>query len=609
MTHRMRGFRRVSLATVSLVALLVTGCYQQETGGDLVDGRNGLPPIPDDAVVFDADKAGETTASRQEPTGIAELDMMEALPGTITNQLLSQQPTFGGQQRTVGALALNSQTAEEAPYAPPPQAGDIDRERYEAFDRNGVMAVSDTPVSTFSIDVDTASYGLMRRYLRDGVLPPQDAIRPEEVINYFSYDYVMPDSEGTPFATSVAVTPTPWNENTQLLHIGIQGYDIVQEERPRSNIVFLLDVSGSMSDPDKLPLLQRAMKLLIGELGADDQVAIVTYAGNAGTVLEPTSGDQHSRIQAAIDALGAGGSTAGAAGIQAAYQLAEQSFIEDGVNRVILATDGDFNVGIADPERLEDFVAEKRESDIYLSVLGFGRGNYNDVMMQKLAQAGNGNAAYIDTLQEARKVLVDEFASTLFTIANDVKIQVEFNPSRVSEYRLIGYETRALRREDFSNDAVDAGDIGSGHTVTAIYEIVQTGTEGGLLEPLRYQDPAAESADPNAEFAFIRIRYKEPGEDTSQLIEQAVDNSFVHEDFAASPQYARFATAVAAMAQKLNGTTYLDTFSYDEIANIAAAARGDDPFGYRNEFLQLVRLADSADALPPQGGFEASWLK
>jgi Ca-activated chloride channel family protein len=474
---------------------------------------------------------------------------------------------------------------------------------------NGVTAVADQPVSTFSVDVDTASYGLMRRYLNDGVMPPQDAIRPEEVINYFSYGYQVPDSAEQPFSTTVAVTPTPWNANTRLVHIGIQGYDIVREERPRTNLVFLIDVSGSMSDVDKLPLLQRAMRLLVNELGKNDTVSIVTYAGNAGTVLEPTSGDRHGTIEAAIQALGAGGSTAGAAGIQAAYSLAEQSFIEDGVNRVILATDGDFNVGIADPNRLEDYVAEKRDSDIYLSVLGFGRGNYNDVMMQKLAQAGNGNAAYIDTLQEARKVLVDEIASTLFTIADDVKIQVEFNPARVSEYRLVGYETRALRREDFNNDAVDAGDIGAGHTVTAIYEIVETGSEGALLDPLRYQTGAQAAADPSGEIAFIRVRYKMPGSDESQLIEMAVDDTYLHREFDAAPQYARFAAAVAAFAQKIKGAPYLADYSYEQIAEVAAAARGDDPYGYRNEFVQLVRLADSADALPPQGGYEASWLK
>ncbi len=598
MIRRLRGIRRVSLATVSLCALIVTGCYEQT---DVVEEPN--PNLRNETIVSSEEKF-ESDTDDSLLGGI--LAMQATPPAPISDLSRTMTRTQGGQYATAQGVTAGE---SEAYYQPQPQAGDINTEQYEDYDHNPVHAVADTPVSTFSVDVDTASYGVMRRYLNEGVLPPHDAIRAEEVINYFNYGYAVPDTADTPFATTLAVTPTPWNENTQLLHIGIQGYEIVQEERPRSNLVFLIDVSGSMGEPEKLPLLQRAMRMLAQQLGPDDQVSIVTYAGNAGTVLAPTAGDQHGTIEAAIEALGAGGSTAGAAGIQAAYNLAEQNFMEDGVNRVILATDGDFNVGIADPERLEDFVSEKRETDIYLSVIGFGRGNYNDQMMQTLAQAGNGNAAYIDTLQEARKVLVDEMSSTLFTIADDVKIQVEFNPARVSEYRLIGYETRALNREDFNNDAVDAGDIGSGHTVTAIYEIVQTGSEGGLIEPLRYQQEDTPEADLEAEFAFVRIRYKDPAADESQLIEQAVDNSFVHEEFDSAPQYARFGAAVAAFAQKLNGTPHLALYDFEQIAEIAADARGDDPFGYRNEFLQLVRLADSADALPPQGGFEASWLK
>ncbi len=601
MTHRTHGHRRLFLATVSIVALLVTAC-DQESGTDGLIGQtqnqtNGTTTV----------ETGKLRTEQRPETGPLETfetamsEEADALaPSSLTRQ--SMQP---------GALADHSLSYEPTPPPQPmPQAGDINRERYEEVDMNGVMAVANQPVSTFSIDVDTASYGIMRRYLRDGALPPRDAIRPEEVINYFSYGYAAPENPETPFATSIAVTPTPWNTDTRLLHIGIQGYDIVAAERPSTNLVFLVDVSGSMSDVDKLPLLKRALKLLVNEMGPDDRISIVTYAGQAGTLLGATPGNEHARIDAAIDSLGAGGSTAGAAGIQAAYNLAEQSFIQDGVNRIILATDGDFNVGIADPARLEDFVSEKRETDIYLSVLGFGRGNYHDEMMQKLSQAGNGNAAYIDTLQEARKVLVDEIGSTLFTIADDVKIQVEFNPARVREYRLIGYETRALRREDFNNDAVDAGDIGAGHTVTAIYEIVETGSEGGMLDPLRYQQTEDRTeADLESEFAFLRIRYKTPTEDESQLIEQVVDNSHVHAEFAAAPQYARFAASAAAFAQKLKAAPYLSEFTYDQIAEIAASARGEDPFGYRNEFLQLIRLAESADALPPQGGYEASWLK
>ena len=480
--------------------------------------------------------------------------------------------------------------------APPPPRN---TERYEDVDPNPVKIVQDAPVSTFSVDVDTASYGVMRRYLNDGTLPPRDSVRVEEYINYFNYAYDLPEAKGRPFKPSVSVFPSPWNEHTQIMHFGIKGFDIPPVERPGLNLVLLLDVSGSMNAENKLPLLKKSMRLLVDELDENDTVSIVVYAGAAGTVLDPTKGNEKAKILAALDKLSAGGSTAGAEGIRQAYQLAEANLKEDGVNRVMLATDGDFNVGISDPERLEDFVSEKRDTGIFLSVLGFGGSNYNDVMMQKMAQAGNGNAAYIDTLNEARKVLVDEVSSTMFPIAKDVKIQVEFNPTQVAEYRLIGYETRILDRTDFNNDKVDAGDIGSGHSVTALYEITPAGSAGQLSDPLRYGDNSTTgNTDASDELAFLRIRYKLPEEDTSKLIERAVTKQDVLETLRAAPTDVQFATAVAGFGQMLDGGEHLKSFDYDTLIEMAQASKGDDPFGYRSEFIQLVRMAKSAAALP-----------
>ncbi|MBT8443868.1 MAG: VWA domain-containing protein, partial [Gammaproteobacteria bacterium] len=347
----------------------------------------------------------------------------------------------------------------------------LDRENYDHFDENPVKLVSDHPVSTFSIDVDTGSYSNVRRFLNGGTLPPEDAVRVEELINYFSYDYPVPDSLDQPFSVSTDVAAAPWNADKLLLQIGIKGYELSTAERKSANLVFLVDVSGSMNSQDKLPLLKNALKMLTRQLSAEDRVSMVVYAGASGIVLEPTAGDEHARISRALDQLTAGGRTNGASGIRMAYDMAEEGFIEGGINRVVLATDGDFNVGTVDFDALIDIVERERKVGTSLTTLGFGSGNYNDHLMEQLADAGNGNHAYIDTLNEARKVLVDQLGSTLQTIAKDVKIQVEFNPAVVAEYRLIGYENRVLRREDFNNDKIDAGEIGAGHTVTAIYEL------------------------------------------------------------------------------------------------------------------------------------------
>jgi Ca-activated chloride channel family protein len=475
------------------------------------------------------------------------------------------------------------------------------RDKFEKIETNPVKLVSEEAVSTFSIDVDTASYAFVRRALNGGMLPQKNAVRIEEMINYFDYDYELPGDKSRPFRPTVAVYPTPWNPDTKLLHIGITGHDIVPEKKPASNLVFLLDVSGSMDSPDKLPLLKNSFAMLVDSLGPEDTVAIVVYAGAAGTVLEPTKVKEKGKILAALDRLSAGGSTAGGEGIRQAYALAEANYNKDGVNRVILATDGDFNVGITNHEELKGFVERKRKTGVYLSVLGFGRGNYNDALMQALAQNGNGNAAYIDTLSEARKVLVEEASSTLFTIANDVKIQVEFNPATVAEYRLIGYETRMLKREDFNNDKVDAGDIGSGHSVTAIYEITPPDSRARLVDDLRYgKSGSGKKSGKGGEYAFLKIRYKLPGSDKSTLITTPIGRKNEHAGIKKAPAEARFAASVAAFGQLLRGGRYTKDFSYDDVISLAEPVRGKDTFGYRSEFLNLVRLAKSARAQEAQ---------
>ncbi|WP_406872043.1 VWA domain-containing protein [Aminobacter sp. P9b] len=481
----------------------------------------------------------------------------------------------------------------------PPQAEN--RDRVQEFKTNPVRSALEDPVSTFSIDVDTASYSFVRRSLKEGLLPQADTVRVEEMINYFPYDWKGPEQASVPFNTTVSVMPTPWNEHTKLMHVAIKGYDVKPAEQPKANLVFLIDVSGSMDEPDKLPLLRSAFRLLVGKLNPDDTVSIVTYAGNAGTVLEPTKASERAKILQAIDTLTPGGSTAGEAGIREAYRLAQSSFVKDGVNRVMLATDGDFNVGQSDDDDLKRLIEEKRQSGVFLSVFGFGRGNLNDQMMQTIAQNGNGTAAYIDTLAEAEKVLVQDASSTLFPIAKDVKIQVEFNPSAVAEYRLIGYETRALNREDFNNDRVDAGEIGSGHSVTAIYEITPKDSPALAMDPLRYGQAATGSGGVvNAdEYAFVKIRYKAPDGDVSKLITTPVTRANEVSSFDAAGADQRFSVAVAAFGQKLRDEDATDKFGFDRIAEIASAARGADPYGYRAEFLSLVRLASSLQGSKP----------
>ena len=479
-------------------------------------------------------------------------------------------------------------------------APDADRERYAGIQDNGVVAAAEQPYSTFSIDVDTGSYSNVRRLLNAGRLPPPDAVRVEELVNYFPYAYAEPttrEGKRLPFGVTTEVATTPWNPDTLLLRVGIKAFDLPRAKLPASNLVFLVDVSGSMNEPDKLPLLKNALKLLVGQLSAEDRISLVTYADGTRIVLRPTPGSEKAQIRQAIDELVAGGSTAGAAGIQLAYQMAQQGYIREGINRILLATDGDFNVGITDFAQLKGMVAEKRKSGVSLSTLGFGGGNYNDEMMEQVADAGDGNYSYIDSLSEAQKVLVDEAASTLSIVARDVKIQLEFNPGVVAEYRLLGYENRELAREDFRNDKVDAGEIGAGHTVTALYEVSLVGHQG-LLGASRYSTahPPIDGGAHAGELAMLRLRYKQPDGATAPEIAAPISRNAQ-----TAGNDLRFAAAVAAFGQQLRGGKYLGRFGYREIEALAAGARGDDRYGYRGEFLQLLKLASSlaTSAGPP----------
>jgi Ca-activated chloride channel family protein len=431
--------------------------------------------------------------------------------------------------------------------------------------------------------------------LNNGQLPVEDAVRVEELINYFSYDYPMPKNSNQPFAVTTEIGVSPWNPATHILHIGIKGYDVSRAALPASNLVFLVDVSGSMKSADKLGLLKSALKLLSRQMRDEDRISIVVYAGASGVVLEPVAGNESAKIGQALDALSAGGRTNGAAGIRTAYQLAEQSFIKNGINRVILATDGDFNVGTVNFEALKDLVEEKRKSGISLTTLGFGTGNYNDHLMEQLADAGNGNYAYIDTLNEAQKVLVDEMSSTLNTIAKDVKIQLEFNPAVVAEYRLIGYENRALKREDFNNDKVDAGEIGAGHTVTALYEISLVSSNGKYVDPLRYSQAIGNEMPHKDELALLRLRYKHPASSTSKLIERPIQTADIESKLDKTSERFRFSASVAGFGQLLRGGKYTADYQYDDVLELARNARGNDAFGYRGEFISLVNLAKSLE--------------
>ena len=566
----------ILLAALLGLALFLGGCTQSGSKSA------ATPPV----------KPGEAkTQDEAKPVQVSKPVIPAPAPAMAKpNMVMVREKS--GLRRTTGRVMIGA--AAPAMMPPPPPMPPVDREKYQEIDPNPVKRAAEHPVSTFSIDVDTGSYSNVRRFLTDGVMPRKDAVRVEEMINYFSYDYPVPEDKTAPFALSAEAAPCPWNSKTVLLRLGLKGYQIKTDQRPSVNLVFLLDVSGSMNSRDKLPLLKKAFKLLVEQLGSKDRVSIVVYASASGVVLEPTPGNEKAKIMAALNKLRAGGSTAGGQGIQQAYAMARQSFIKDGANRVLLATDGDFNVGVTSTRLLLEMVERERKSGVALSTLGFGRGNYNEKMMERLADAGNGNYSYIDSLTEANKVLVQQLSANLITIAQDVKIQVEFNPAVVAEYRLIGYENRLLKREDFSNDKVDAGDIGAGHTVTALYELALVGGEGLKMEPLRYGDKSAPQGTKN-ELGFLKMRYKLPGQAKSKLMQEPLLTSLQKAELKDASDDFRWAAAVAGFGQLLRGGKYLEDFGYPEVLGLAQDARGKDEFGLRGGFITLVHLAKTLD--------------
>ncbi|MFT3705510.1 MAG: von Willebrand factor type A domain-containing protein [Agriterribacter sp.] len=471
----------------------------------------------------------------------------------------------------------------------------FNREGYDGIVENSFKGVKENPLSTFSIDVDAASYSNVRRFLNQGQLPPAGAVRIEEMINYFHYQYAQPNNN-EPFAITTELSEAPWNKTHRLMLVSLQGKKVSTENIPASNIVFLIDVSGSMEDENKLPLVKQSMKMLTDQLRPQDKVAMVVYAGNAGVVLPATSGSNKQTIKNAIDRLEAGGSTAGGEGIKLAYKIAKENFVKDGNNRIVLCTDGDFNVGMSSDADMETLIEQERKSGVFLTVLGYGMGNYQDSKMQKLADKGNGNHAYIDNLNEAKKVLVSEFGGTMFTIAKDVKLQIEFNPAKVQAYRLIGYENRMLNKEDFNNDKKDAGDLGSGHTVTALYEIIPVGVANDFAEsvdPLKYQPAQDKNAfsSASAEWMNIKLRYKKPDGDVSRLLQHpVVDNGI---SISNTSDNFRFAAAVAQFGMILRNSSYKQQSSYNGVLALANSAKGNDEEGYRKEFIELVQKAGS----------------
>ena len=576
------------LAASTSAAALMIGFVVVLPLTDRLPGRADLPgAVP--PVVADA----EARLRREAPAGgnaaasavaeaappVTEAPAAKAIPAVEESEMLAEAAPAA--DALVGGLVAPAPVASVMPEVLPQQPENTETFANAAV--NPVHLTAEEPVSTFSIDVDTASYAVVRSSLMGGYLPDPQSVRVEEMVNYFPYAYPAPEA-GQAFRPTVTVMPTPWNAGTRLVHIGIQGAQVT--ERPPLNLVFLIDTSGSMEDAGKLPLLKQSLALMLPELRAQDQVAIVAYAGSAGLVLPPTAAGDRATILAALDQLAAGGSTAGAEGIRLAYEVAEGMAGQGEVSRVLLATDGDFNVGIDDPEALKTYIEGKRASGSYLSVLGFGRGNLDDATMQALAQNGNGTASYIDTLSEARKVLVDQLSGALYPIADNVKIQVEWNPAEVAEYRLIGYETRALAREDFNNDKVDAGDIGAGAQVTAIYEVTAPGSPALLNDPLRYG--AAVATEGAGELGFLRLRSVAPGETASTLQETPI-----LAETAAPSDDARFAVAIAGFGQQLRGAKYLGDWGWPQMLALAQGARGDDPFGYRAEAVTLMRLAEA----------------
>ncbi|MFC1584489.1 von Willebrand factor type A domain-containing protein [Fibrobacterota bacterium] len=606
-----------TLITLSFIFILLPGCFkkssqveEQAAGKQNMTELTAVPetkkeqtaqvPAPEQRT----EKKATPAPQPEEREHMAEVRAVEGIPA---EPLMVGPASAPAKVRGRSGKARAPMMAKRSAMgAPAPRFGGMgyadnsypvvrhNTEQYDRIYENAFRETLRNPLSTFSIDVDAASYANVRRFLNAGRMPPQDAVRIEEFINYFSYDYPQPKS-ADPFSITAEVSECPWESRHKLVHIGLQGKRMDKKDLPPSNLVFLLDVSGSMNSPGKLPLLKKAMKLLVDQLRPEDMVSIAVYAGAAGTVLPPTSGDKKMIILETLEKLRAGGSTAGGAGITLAYKMAWDTFMKNGNNRVILATDGDFNLGVSSDGELVRMIEQKRKTGVYLTVLGFGRGNYKDSKMEKLAGRGNGNYAYIDNIMEAKKVLINEIGGTLMTIAKDVKIQVEFNPDRVKAYRLIGYENRMLKAEDFNNDKKDAGELGAGHTVTALYQVVPAGVEIELpgIDALKYQNPNALNNIHSSELLTVKFRYKSPQDTVSKLIvkplkDRVVKLSDMSADF-------RFSAAVAGFGMLLRGSKQKGTISYSGIIDMAKKARGKDDEGYRAEFIRLVQLARLLD--------------
>ncbi|UII28816.1 von Willebrand factor type A domain-containing protein [Fulvivirga maritima] len=600
--------KNIIIVCLLLMSSMLYG--QKKVTGEVIDANDGSP-MPGVSVIIKGNTVGVYTdvAGRYEIEVNSENELVFSFVGYKTKEVqvgtksvinvaletdeaeLEEVIVAGYSQKSKGVTRAISGVFKRRSPAPAyePQPVEYNTEGYSAIEENVFKDAFKNPLSTFSIDVDAASYSNVRRFLSNGQMPPKDAVRVEEMINYFNYDYTEPTGDD-PFSINAEISSAPWNDKHKLVHIGLQGKNIPVDDLPAVNLVFLVDVSGSMSSANKLPLLKSSFKMLTQQLRPQDRVAIVVYAGAAGVVLPSTAGDQKDKILKALDGLESGGSTAGGEGIKLAYKVAKENFIEDGNNRVILATDGDFNVGESSDAQMQRLIEEKREDGIFLTALGFGMGNYKDSKMETLADKGNGNYAYIDNILEAKKVLVSEFGGTLFTIAKDVKIQVEFNPAKVKAYRLIGYENRQLNDEDFNDDKKDAGELGAGHTVTALYEVIPAGvnSEFSPIDDLKYQkNELSQSAESSDELLTVKLRYKEPKGSKSKLISTALkDEQMKLED---TSDNFRWSAAIAGFGMLLRESEYANDLNYQEVLDMAKSAKGNDEEGYRTEFIHLLK--------------------
>jgi len=622
-THNIVKFAAFSLA----LALLISGCFFGKSAGTEKQSEKSSQTQTQESVKDDKVQTSDAIAdapTQQKDDGLNEKSSPKITPklkksnSPSSNKFAMEEMDLSGgdtyhlsaiqssldQSRAMAPRMMRKSKMKKrahmsgmtymAPIPSPPPERFYDMQGTESYTDHGentFQSVAASPLSTFSIDVDAAAYGNIRRFINNNQLPPAEAVRLEEMINYFAYDYKTPTGKH-PFAVHIEAAPAPWNKKHKLVHIGLKGKEFKTDKRPASNLVFLLDVSGSMNRPNKLPLLKKSFALLINQLTEKDRVSIAVYAGAAGCVLEPTPGNEKRKIMEALNQLRAGGSTAGGAGIELAYSLARESFIKKGNNRVIIATDGDFNVGASSDKAMEDLIEDKRKSGVYLTVLGFGMGNYKDSKMEILADKGNGNYAYIDNILEAKKVFVQELGATLFTIAKDVKLQVEFNPIKVAAYRLIGYENRKLKDQDFNNDKKDAGELGAGHTVTALYEIIPVGVKSEFtdVDKLKYQRAKNFEVVDSEDILTVKLRYKKPHGKKSILLSHVLENwdtksKHTSDNF-------RFSAAVASFGMLLKKSEYLGTGTYASAINLAKSSKGKDEFGYRAEFIRLIEKAE-----------------